>query len=84
MLKTRNLNSQFAFLFLRLTENRKLKWPEKLDIAGVSAGLPFVRVSQEITFPTHKHVFVFTLLSVTCQTTLAALDNSALTTTLCQ
>ena len=46
---------------------------------GVSAGLPFVRVSQEITFPTHKQVFVFTLLSVTCQTTLAALDNSALT-----
>ena len=48
---------------------------QTVDTAGVSAGLPFVRVPQQMTFPTHKQVFVFALLSVTCQTTLAALDN---------
>ena len=46
---------------------------------GSLARLPFVRVSQEITFPTREQVFVFTLLSVTCQTTLATLDSFALT-----
>ena len=45
---------------------------------GGSSGLPFERVSQEITFPTHKQVFVFTLLFVTCQTTLAALGRGQL------
>ena len=42
--------------------------------SGVSAGLPLVRVSQEIAFPTHRCLFFDHV-----PTTLAALDNSALT-----
>ena len=64
MLKTRNFNAQSLF--------QSTNEPKTLDTAGVSAGHPFKRVSQETTFPTPKPVFAFTLLFVTCQNTLAA------------
>ena len=72
MLKTRNLNAQFAYAVSRneMTEDTRHN--------GGSSGAPFERVSQEITFPTHKQVFVFTLLFVTCQTTLPALGRGQL------
>ena len=72
-LKTRNLNAQFAYAVSRneMTEDTRHN--------GVPAGLPFERVSQEITFPTHKQLFVFTLLSSRAKPRwqLLAADNSA-------
>ena len=44
-------------------------------------GLPVEHVSQEITFPTHKQMFVFTILSVTCQNMLADLGRGQLRST---